>query len=98
MNTSRTPVVLSSGDDPKLLRIRTLVLENAGFDVVACTPEEVVRRLSERQDIQAAVLCHSIELGERVALARDMRRQFANVAIVMMYLADNMFDASDCDA
>jgi DNA-binding NtrC family response regulator len=89
---------MSSGDDPSLLSVRTLVLEHSGFAVVPCLPEKVLTTLSERDDIQAVVLCHSIDLDERIELAEQMREASPNLAIVVMHRTNEAFDAANCDS
>jgi hypothetical protein len=96
--TDRTPIILSSGEDAGLLRTRSLVLQKAGFEVILRLPEEALLTLRKRDDIQGVVLCHSIDVDERVELAQQMREVSPKLAIVMMHKVTDTFDASDCDS
>jgi hypothetical protein len=97
--TNAPPVVLNVSSDLSLLITRALILEHAGFVVRACSPERALPRLSEG-DIRfdAVVLCHSIELDERVVLAERIRAGAPNLALVVMHLPGDHFDSSACDA
>ena len=92
-------LVLSTGHDPMLLNSRRLVLEHAGFDVVSCSVEHALGELRQRPtDFDAAVLGQSIQLSERLSMAREMRGIAPGIAIVFMHFPEDRFDASICDA
>lgn len=97
--TNAPPVILSVSSDLSLLITRALILEHSGFVVRACSAERAIERLSEG-DIRfdGALLCHSVVVDERVALAHRIRNVAPNLAIVLMNLPADHFDASVCDA
>jgi hypothetical protein len=92
------PVILSVSTDLSLLITRALILEHGGFVVRACSPERAVERLSEG-DIRfdGVLLCHSIDLDERVALAGHIRTAAPDLALVLMQLPGDHFDITICD-
>lgn len=96
--TKGVAIIVSSGNDPSLLSTRTLVLKEAGFQVIPLPPEQVVLTVREREDIQGALLCHSIDVDDRVELAQQLREVSPRIAIVMMRRPNESFDASDIDS
>jgi hypothetical protein len=93
------PVILNVSTDLSLLITRGLILEHSGFVVRAFSPEHATERLAEG-DIRfdGALLCHSIDVEQRVALAGRIRAVAPNLAIILMHLPGDSFDASVCDA
>jgi CheY-like chemotaxis protein len=66
--------VLCYGDDPELLRIRRLVLEQAGLKVLATTEAEALRQMAKLQQVSLLIVGHSLgekECKRALHLARD---------------------------
>jgi CheY-like chemotaxis protein len=93
------PLILSTGSDEVLLLTRTMLLERAGYRVVTCFARDALRKLREAKgEIAGAVLGQSINVEERIELAREMRQIAPDLAIVLVHLPGDRFDASICDA
>jgi hypothetical protein len=97
--TPITPRILSAGNDPMLLQSRKLILEHAGFDVVACEAKDAIEKVrQEPLAIDGVVLCQSIELAERVAMAKAIRQIAGRIGIVLIHYPGDRFDARVCDS
>jgi DNA-binding response OmpR family regulator len=99
MATKSAPLILSVSRDGRLLRLRQMVLESAGWRVVTMTDCEGAITSLKDQNFDAVVLGHSIPPAERISLAQRMKAIRSNVPIVMVCVhGDNTFSTKIADA
>lgn len=75
MSLSQLPsaLILNVGQDPELLRTRSLILRAQGYGVESCSIEEAIHRF-RACDFDLVLLCHSVPRRERerlILLIRD---------------------------
>ena len=75
MNVSQLPstLILNVGQDPELLRTRSLILRAQGYGVESCSIGEAIHRF-RAGDFDLVILCHSVPQREReqlILLIRD---------------------------
>ena len=85
-------LVLSVGLDPELLITRNLVLQSAGYTVVAAfSPREAVDRLREG-DFDLVLLCQSIPTEEKDHLALWIRRATGSCCIPVRSVSGILYE------
>jgi DNA-binding response OmpR family regulator len=77
--------ILSTSRDATVLRTRNLVLQSAGYEVVAALDSEQFMRLLEGQSFDLVVLGDSIEVDERINLARKARASKPDVPLIIFF-------------
>lgn len=64
--------ILSFGHDPVLMRIRTLLLENAGYHPVEVFSWGETLRQLKAHAFDALLICHSVPIEEQTALVESI--------------------------
>ena len=94
-----TPLILSVSRDERLLHVRQMVLESAGWHVVTTTDALDALRWAGTKHFDAVVLGHSIPPPERVSLAQKIKIVGPDIPIVMVCVhGDNAFSKEFADA
>ena len=84
MNPPDRYSILSFGYDPVLMRIRTLLLENAGYQTVEVFSwGEALNQLKARA-FDVLFICHSVPTEEQTALVESIRPLLKTMPIVCL--------------
>ena len=87
---SKPKSILTISRDAELQYLRTLILEDAGYQVAAATSDaEAISFLEKPNSFILALLCHSVPEESRVYLADRMKELSPKLPILMLY---NGFD------
>ncbi len=78
-------IIISSGYNNALLRVRNSVLEQAGCAVVSCKESSVLMDLLAKKDFDGAVLCNSIPVDLRAELARTIKKVKPALPLIILY-------------
>jgi ActR/RegA family two-component response regulator len=82
------PTLLCVGNDETLLSYRSKVLNLAGFDVVAARPrpeqQNQFASLCRLHGPSLAVVCHTLTLSQRIALARELRAACPDMGLLAL--------------
>lgn len=79
-----TYLLLSVGSDPELMKVRTLVLLNAGYAVRQAVSAADAVKIFKAGDFDLVVLCHSIPEKERLSLIAAVRDVSPSVKIIVV--------------
>ena len=78
--------ILTISRDPGLQHTRTLVLERAGYRVVAAeNDKDALSSISSDPHFDLVLLCHSVPEKSRVLLADKIKEAHPNWPIMMLY-------------
>jgi DNA-binding response OmpR family regulator len=77
-------LVLSIDDDRKALRVRKLVLEAAGYDVITASSGRIGLRLLGLHPVRVVILDYRMPDMNGDVVAREIRRTHPDVAILML--------------
>lgn len=77
--------VLAVSHDPHVQQIRNMVLESAGYKVLAALDQEEALRLLKEHEVDLVVLGHSIPLQERLLLAHLIKKYRPKVKILVLH-------------
>ena len=84
MSTSKS--ILTISRDQVLQNTRTLVLQNAGYQVSAATNDkEAVAFVDAPNTISLVLMCHSVPETSRVFLVNKIKELKPNLPILMLY-------------
>ena len=84
MNSSRAYSILSFGYDPVLMRIRTLLLEDADYHTVEVFSwGEALKQLKERA-FDVLLICHTVPTDEQTALVESIRPLLKTMPILCL--------------
>lgn len=87
MDSPQKTLVTISRDEP-LQSTRTLLLENAGYSVIALGTDASVRaflNLPDQPAINLVLVCHSVPEASRVVLCRAFKGRYPKTPILMLY-------------
>ena len=79
------PRILLVGEDQYLLQCRGAMLQNRGADVIARLARDADRTKVGRVDV--LVLCHSLDLENRVRFAAEARKRWPSVRVLQVLRA-----------
>jgi CheY-like chemotaxis protein len=79
-------VVLHFGNDPLLTEARVLVLEDAGYEVVAAETQAGALRLLKSRRVSLVVACHSIPPEELEAAVRQMKQLKPGLPVIVVHV------------
>jgi DNA-binding NarL/FixJ family response regulator len=77
--------LVSVGQDPRLLKTRTRVLQRTGAPVVSCSAE-TLGRLAEAE-VGVVVLCHTLVSPQRVRVLQEIGRRWPDARVLQMVRA-----------
>jgi CheY-like chemotaxis protein len=78
--------VLHFGNDPLLTEARVLVLEDAGYEVVAAETQAGALRLLKSRRVSLVVACHSIPPEELEAAVRQMKQLKPGLPVIVVHV------------
>jgi DNA-binding response OmpR family regulator len=76
--------ILSAGHNVNRLRLRNIVIQNAGYQVVTTKETRLILELAARQEFDAIVICSSIVAFLREQIARDLKRLKPSVPLIII--------------
>jgi DNA-binding response OmpR family regulator len=77
-------LLLSVGADPELMKIRSLILLNAGYAVRDATSVRQALKVFEAGDFDLVLICHSIREQERLQLIEAIRVTSSSAKIIVI--------------
>jgi CheY-like chemotaxis protein len=78
--------ILTISRDAELQRLRTLILQDAGYHVAAATSDaQAISFLEKPHSFTLVLLCHSVPESSRVYLADRMKELSPELPILMLY-------------
>jgi CheY-like chemotaxis protein len=90
--------ILSFGYDPVLMRIRTLLLENAGYHAVEVFSwGETLNQLKARE-FDVLLICHSVPTEEQPALVESIRPLLKSMPILCLSPSPFKKPVQNCSA
>ena len=88
-----TKAILTISRNPELQRVRTLVLQHAGYQVsAALSDKEAINFIKADKSINLVLLCHSVPEASRVFLVTRIKELEPTLPILMLY---NGYDPTD---
>lgn len=98
MNTARPPTILCIDDEPAALKLRTLLLEQAGYRVVPAGSADTALQLFESQTIDLVISDHLLPDMTGADLTRQMKLERPFVPVMLFSgVADVPDGASHAD-
>jgi len=76
--------ILSFGHNSTLLRLRNAVIQSAGHEVITTKETTLVLELARKQDFDAVVICNSIPVVLREAIARQLKRLKPEIPLIIL--------------
>ncbi|HZE25361.1 MAG TPA: hypothetical protein VE054_15300 [Blattabacteriaceae bacterium] len=84
MNSSHEYSILSFGYDPVLMRIRTLLLENAGYHTVEVFSWGDALNQLKARPFDVLLICHTVPVEEQTALVESIRPLLKTMPILCL--------------
>ena len=81
--------ILTIGRDTQLLQLRELVLERAGYSVVAISDHEAIHVLKENNSFKLVMFCHTVPEESSAPLTAQIKELRPDLPILLL------FDSSD---
>jgi DNA-binding response OmpR family regulator len=78
--------ILHFGYDTLLAEARSLILEDAGYEVVVADTRASVIRVLKTQRVSLVIACHSVPPRELAPVVREMRRTWPGVPIMVVHV------------
>jgi DNA-binding response OmpR family regulator len=78
-------LILSTSHNTAVLRVRNMLIEQAGYSVITSKDGEVVRKLAREHQFDAAVLGDSIPVILREILARDLKQIKPELPLIIIF-------------
>jgi CheY-like chemotaxis protein len=91
-------LVLSTGNDPVLMKTRQLLLEGAGHTVVPASDEREIRAVCDRQKFDVAVIGQHISPNVKIRVVDLVREHCPDVRILELTLPYASKALKDADA
>jgi DNA-binding NtrC family response regulator len=88
-----TTRILSLGHDHHLLPMRTMLLENAGFDVIEAYSVNDALRLAQSDAVDLVLVCHTVPRAEQKLLVVGIRQRRRLMPILLVIAQDFVMPA-----
>ena len=80
--------ILSLGRDKHLLSLRTILLENAGFEVIEAYSINDALRLAQSDAVDLVLVCHTVPRSEQSLLVSGIRQRRRLMPILSVIAQD----------
>jgi DNA-binding NtrC family response regulator len=88
--------ILSVGNDHHLLSMRTMLLENAGFDVIEAYSVSDAVRLAQSDTVDLVLVCHTVPKAQQKFLLSAIRARRRLMPFLCVIAHDVVMPAEGC--